>query len=314
MKRFFAVMLVLCMIFGLCACDIAEKLQQPGSFGGKMPGQMKPIEQESEKGSVSIISCRFADEVAAADGEFKSMLYTEREDRVYVDVVMEVRTEAEMTEDDFSGYVMYEDQRYDMQYCAEGEAATSVNDNPVTAPGGRVHLFTLVPDAAEGTDLEAVVTVDGQEHTCEVMEKDTRAPLDKKVKLSVGDKESLADGAVEFEVVSCKYTKVLRAQDTANAKQYNIGGPFLDLVLKVTNHSQQAMLKNSLAYTVEGEDFVRGSSRYETENNTDLESFYEIGAGKTEYVHFIFSVEENQTYADTAIRFNLLGVTACPGF
>ena len=315
MKRVLLILLSICLLVGLCACSPSVSQDKPEQTTA---GNTEPASEQTEdadsvpegnvNAKITLESCKFADEVRAADSECATMLYQDKEGKIYVDMVLFVMTDSEIDADAFAGYVMYDDQRYDMLFCVDSYTGVSVADDGVCAPGGRVHMFASLPDAAESADLTAVVAVNGKEFTSKVSEKESRAALDQKTELKVGDKKSVLDGLVEFEVISCKYTKVLQAQDTANTKQYTSSKPFVDLVLKITNNlsGEDMVLSDFFGYVV-GEEIVRANNKIEVDNNTDLESLSGVAPGKTEYVHVYVNVDEGQNTSDLAMRFNLGG-------
>ena len=319
MKRIFMMLLAVCILVSLCACSPSVSQENPKqTTAGNDEATVNQTEGSSNTPEintgvqVTLESCRFADEVRGADSECATMLYEDKDGKVYVDAVLFVLTDSEMDADAFTGYVVYDDLRYDMQFCVDSYTGVSVDDDGVYAPGGRVHMFASLPDAAETADLTAVITVNGKEYTSKVAEKDSRAALDQKTELRAGDKKSVLGGLVEFEVISCKYTKVLQAQDTANTEQYTSTKPFVDLVLKITNNmkNEEMVLTDFFGYVVVGEENVRADNRIEIENNTDLDYLSNVGVapGKTEYVHVYAGVEETQDVSNLAMRFNLAGV------
>lgn len=318
MKRIFMILLAVCILVSLCACSSSVPLENPKqTTAGNDEATVNQTEGSSNTPEtntgvqVTLESCRFADEVRAADSECATTLYENKEGKVYIDTVLTVRTDSTIEKDAFAGYVVYDDLRYDLQFCADSYTGVSVDEygDGVYYPGARVHMFTSVPDAAEGADIEVVVTVNGKEFTSEVAEKDTRTALEQKTELKIGDKKSFYDGLIEFEVVSCKYTKILRGQDVANSKQYSGTKPFIDLVLKVTNNAtgeEQTLGDAFFSYTIVEGEIVRGETKVETNNNTDLKflSLEGIAPGTTEYIHVYSVVEETQNMGDLMIRMN----------
>lgn len=329
MKRLLTLLLALCIATGLCACGQSHSENNTGQketaandpvhtqeHNENEEPETKPTENEeadisqNANAQITIESCRFADEVRAADSECATVLYEDKDGKVYIDAVMNVLVDAELDADVFSGYVFYDERRYELQYCLESYTNVAVTDKNVSVPGGRVHLFTSLPDAAENEDLEVVMNLNGKEYKSKVEAKDKRAPLEKKTQVKVGDKHSVMDGLITFEVISCKYTKYLQAQDTANTKQYTVGvGPIVDLVLKVTyNFTQkEGTYREVFGYVVINGENVRTGNRIENDNNTDVEhlSADDFAPGKAEYLHIFTGIEETQMGEDMAIRFNL---------
>ena len=152
--------------------------------------------------------------------------------------------------------------------------------------------------------MTAVITVNGKEYTAKVAKKEDHAGLGRKTEMKVGRKGTTYDGQVEFEVIACEVTEVLRGRDTANSKQYTGTKPFVDLVLKITNNMQGAddVLSHLFGYVIVDGEILRADTRIETENNTALESFTGIELGQAAYVHVVATAEENRI--DSAIRFN----------
>ena len=287
MKRFVLFALVLGILFGLCAC---------GSAG-------------SGKGPVTIESCRFAEEVRAADGECVSMYYPDGEGKVYVDVVLAIRTDTTISENAFSGYVTYDAEQYPLQYAREGANGNGLNEDDVTAPGGRVHMFTSLPDDAQDSKLTAVVTVNGTQYTAKVGKKLEKDPLKAKTKVKAGDKESVWDGKVTFEVVSCKYTEVIKPQNPESTAEYKTVDPVVDLVLKVTNNleGENQEIKNIFGYLLIDGELYSANDRMEINNNTELDYDTLVAPGKTAYVHIFANAEDAKDPDSLIMRFNIGG-------
>lgn len=185
MKCIFMMLLAVCILVSLCACSPSVPQENPKqTTAGNDEATVNQTEGssntlEANAGiQVTLESCRFADEVRGADSECATMLYEDKDGKVYVDAVLFVLTDSELDADAFAAYVVYDDLRYDMQFCVDSYTGVSVDDDGVYAPGGRVHMFASLPDAAETADLTVVITVNGKEYTSKVAEKDSRAALE----------------------------------------------------------------------------------------------------------------------------------------
>lgn len=303
-----ALVLTVSMLLTLSAC---------GSQDQNNGDAMKPSNDMSSAGSsagnveVVVEGCYFVKEIRAKDGEVATTAYPETDGKVYVDFVASIENQGdtEISADDVSGYVTYDDLRYDFQYCSESYTGVSVDDTEIPAnDAGRIHLFAKLPaDAEKETSLEAIVSIGGKEYKEKVKVADTADALTKKTELKAGDKESLLNGAVEFEVVNCVYSKYMTATDYANAEQYTVANKkIVDAVIKVTNNLPEGEITDIFGYVKIGDVVERANLKVETENNTELD-YGGIAPGKTEYVHIYVALDENTSADDAILRFNFGG-------
>lgn len=261
---------------------------------------------------VTFIGCNFADEVTALDKEYVGNVFSGSDDEVYVDLVLGVlnNSDEDFTEDSISAYVLYEDARYDMQFEMESDYSTGFLSygakNIVPGDYQIIHLFESLEKDAENEDLTVTYSVNGRDFECEVSPKDNRDALNRKTKVFVGDKVD-ANGLYKFEVVSCKTTKILKAQDLENTEQYepmSSGKEFFELVLKIKNNSDFA-LNDIRAYTEIDGEFVSATAAIETDNNTDIDQFGSLASGDEEYYHIYTTIDEDADTDGLLMRFNL---------
>lgn len=306
MKKNMVICFVVLMLLALTACG--EKEVTKNSVGNTQ------IDQASDEMKIELRSCKFAKEVRATDNECATSTYPAIDGKVYVDtVIVIINNSKDLTKKDFSGYVTYDERRYDLQYCIESYTLVSVENGDIPAAGkgsgGIVHLFASVPEeATESEKLTVHYTVDGKEYTSDVSSLDEeREPLVVKKELQKGDKESLYESTIEFEFVECKYTKYLQASDYANTEQYSGTKPFIDCVIKLTNKTTIGALTDIFGYSKINNEIIRADVRMETENNTKLEYLSQTGVepGQTEYIHISVPVDETIDKEQFILRFNL---------
>lgn len=187
------------MLLTLSACGSQEK---NNGDGAKPSNDMNSQLSSTGSAVATIEGCNFAKEIRAKDGEVATVTYPETDGKIYVDfvAVIENKGDTDIDADDVSGYVIYDDLRYDFQFCSESYTGVSVDDDAIPSNTmGRIHMFAKLPaDAEKETDLEAIVSIGGKEYKEKVKAIDTSDALTKKIELKVGDKESLMNGAVEF--------------------------------------------------------------------------------------------------------------------
>lgn len=319
MKKVSTIALTLTLLFALSACTDLLPGNNSSAPAASSPAQSTPAvstpTQEQEPAvatgtTFTLERCVFTDTVHAADDEFIGSAYTERTDRVYIDIVLRPSNPyGQFSSDNFRAFTMYEGRRYDFQYCVEGIVATSMDssaDDGQFVP--RLHLFTLVPASAESAgDLTVTCTINGKEQNLSVAKKSAPATLENKTEVKVGDKHSLFDGLVEFEVVDCKYADTLLARDIANSEQYTFYKPFLDVTLKVTNNTDWDLWGFLLPYMIIDDEIHRGTEKEENDAGTEVGTLTSLQPGQTKYIHLIQTLSEEQVTQENTMRFNLLG-------
>ena len=302
MKKIIALIsLALCMVFVFTAC----------SSGGKSSGNSAGIKETLKNCNIEVLACNFDDEVTGLDEEFVGSSFQKVDGRSFVNLILKVEntSTAELNEENISAYFMHNDLRYDMQMEIETKSLTSFGIETV-APGEVeiVHLIQRIDEEVKGSDITVKLTVDGKEFDVKVDAEDTRAPIEKKTKVSVGDTVDV-DGKYSFEVVSCKEKAYLSTTDEAKSEQYqSVDRKFVDMVIKLTNNSGFE-LKEMRAYTIIDNETYAGETSREINENTELEElmFESLKDGETEYCHAYAVVPENVDTAGAMVRFNLGG-------
>lgn len=315
MKKTLVLMLTLSLTMALAACSgpgftPASSPASSSSTQEDLPASSTPeLDELPAVTTFTVERCNFSDTVHAADNEYIGSLYDVQADQVYVDVVLRPSDPyGNFSPDNFRAYTMYEGQCYHFQYCVENTTATGVSRS---ADAGkfvpRLHLFTLLPNTAETTGTLAVTCIiNGEEMVLPVYQKPAPVTLENKIQVKPGDKYALFDNLVEFEVIDCKYAETLSARDAANSEQYTFNNPFMDVTLKVTNNTDQA-LWDIIPYTILGEEIHRGNGQVENDAGTAIEPSAPLQPGQTKYIHLIQTLSEEQLAQDTTMRFNLLG-------
>ena len=313
MKKFLSCTLALLLVLSLSACGQKEAT----------PDKDTPVPDSTPTSSAAIIAkdceftvlnCSFKKEVTAQDEELIGSSFSEREGKVFVDLVLKVKNtgNSEITKDTISGYFMYSDLRYDMQFEVESGTQTAFVSGTATVPAQEtaiVHLLALVDKAATSESLTVNYTIGDKQYTEAVKQEDTRTALQKKTKVSVGDK--IDNGLYSFEVIECTNKQYLQTTNLAEGKQYQPfgNGQFIHLLLKVKNNTSSS-LKSITTYTSVGDQITRGNSEKEIKNNLEMEELSNepLAAGEEQYCHLYVVVDENVNTAGLAIRFNLGGI------
>ncbi|MBR5239540.1 MAG: hypothetical protein IKW04_03055 [Clostridia bacterium] len=299
MKRIFAFLMITVLTVSLLAgCGVNQSQESSNTL------QVDGLE-------IEVLACEFDKEVMGIDEEFSGYGFTERDGKVWVNLMLKIKNNSEndIGEDELSGYFTYDDLRYDLQYELWSVAPTRNNDESIE-PGcvAVVSLVNLVDQAAMKEDLTVYYTVLDKQFEKKVAPMDTRTPFEKKVKVSVGDKIDV-EGLYEIEVLECKEKAYLQASDYENSEQYQTyEGKFVDLVLKVKNNSGSDF-EGVNGYTLVGEEFIRTAERIESQDNTELEwvSDSPMKNGEEGIIHLFVTVEEDYDTSDLAMRFNLAG-------
>lgn len=333
MKKLFAILIAMIMMFSTVGCDLLNNIKTPEEelevtatpsakvtqtpiSTPKATATSKPTatpneEPQNQTMNLTIESCRFAEKIRPMDVEYAANeLYSMTVGNIFVDVVLKITDNgAKVTKDTFSGNLEFDDARYDLKFCTEWDSSQGVDQNGVIEAnaGGRVHLYAIVPERANGADITVNFKAWGKEYSCKVQPMETVTDhFSVKTQLKKGDKISVND--LEIEVVDCQYTKVVRARDYDNSKQIGWTYPVVDCVLKITNNGKNVVNTLNSYMVIDGE-VLRARECYETNNNTDINQFNMIiGVGQTTYVHLIGGktaqeVEEGQR----VMRFNYGG-------
>lgn len=302
MKKTISLILALLLCLSLCACG----------NGSDSPAQTATNDTKAQaknqfSGDTEFLSCRFADEVHAADGELTAMLYQQIDGKVYVDLVFSVnnQTSEEISEEQISGWLIYQDVNTTLQYCRDNSVSTAVEKDPVL-PGEHayVHLFTRLPAEAENEKLTVHYTINGQEYQCDVAAKDTRDALSVKTEVHTGDVVDVPYSSCKFEVLDARVVENLQA---TNQKDTYYSGPFVLVKLQVTNNHPTHTLDDILAYTESDGEYYRFSTDVEINDNTDFASFAGIAPGESKTVAIYHKVSDVIDRNNVVVRFNVAG-------
>ncbi len=313
MKKILLVLTVLIMV----AVVLMSCQKTTDTIGGGYAE--KEVQAVSVDGlDIKILGCNFSEEISGRDKEYIGSYFPDRKKDIYIDLVLFIKNnkEVDFTGEDISGYIMYDDARNDMQVGIESLSSTGINDfiNPkelVIAPKsfGVVHLFTVIDEPAKNESIVVNYKINGKDFECEVLPEDNRGALERKTEVFVGDKVDV-NGLYEFEVISCKNTKIMKAQNLENTEQYQHYGKetFFELVLKVKNKTASD-LEEIRCYTEVDGELLRATSAIETNNNTDIDKWGDapLAAGEEEYYHIYTSLEEGTETDGLIMRFNLGG-------
>lgn len=273
------------------------------------------ITPESKKEfTFEVVECVFDNSITAVDEEYVYNSYAEKENSVYVDLVLRVANTGNtpLTGNDFSGYLIYNDTRYDMQTAIENVTGISVGVSEVKAKDvAKVHLFERLDKEAENSDITVTYTVSGKTYEEKVKPATNSSnSLDKKTEIKVGDVINV-DSRYSFEVIEASAVESVHAQDINASKQYKPIGKdkFAHVLIKLKNNSELPLSNsNALVYTITDDVISKGTFAKETSNNTDINSYVSLNGGEEEFVHLYVGVNDTDIAAGNVIlRFNLGG-------
>ncbi len=259
---------------------------------------------------VEVVSCMFDNELVGIDEEISTWGFQKIEGKVYVNLALKIFNNGTepFTEDDIKAYFEYDELRYDMQYELEVAIPTSYYDDEEVIPAGSVgivYLFDRVEEAAMSSDITVHYTIGENQYERAVDSLDPRTPFEKKIKVSAGDVLD-AGGIFDIEVISCKETKVLRAQNYEESKQYTPSkGKYIDFVVKIKNNFKKDLTGFS-GYVVVGDVVHRAEYIIETDNNTDLREDVLLKSGEENIMHVYAVVDEDVDTDGLSMRINLL--------
>ncbi len=322
MKKILAFTLAILLVLFTSACGKSNILpsgtpnntQNPGN--SETPNNADTLNKTETFANceITVLSCAFDKEVTAQDEEFIGSSFSERQGKVFVDLVLKVKNtgNTNITKDDITAYFMYNDLRYDMQFEIETNSTTafvSGDDGILPQTTATIHLFDLVEEAAINENLTVHYTVGEKNFDIAVAKEDTRNALAKKTQVSVGQK--IDNGDFSFEVIECSTKQYLQANNLEESQQYQpFGkGQFFHLLLKVKNNTAQP-LKSITSYTIVNDTIIRGNSEKEINNNTELEDldYQPLASGEEEYCHLYAVIDEGITTSGLILRFNLGGI------
>lgn len=258
---------------------------------------------------ITLLSCRFDQEVTAQDREYTAMLYADRANQVYVDMCFYVSPkffEGGKTLPHFAAEITYNEHTYELDYTIETGGNTSFEKAGVPTTGGYVHMITSLPDEAlDQEGLEVRYSIGSEQYTCQVGPIVTEGKLDNKTELSVGFQDTIYGGMVEIEVVDIRCEKYLVATKGGEDDRYDWYGSYtyVDVILKITNNFASESLSEPLGYTIDGDSMTRTACRVETDHNTKLEYLTSIEPGQTEYIHVYATIDDSSDEVGLRINF-----------
>lgn len=309
-----ALFLVLAMLLSLlagCDGDFGSSGDSTGSTSATEPSSTEPQKGYAPEG-ITLISCRFTQSVTALDKELITESFPDRDGEVYVDMLFYISPtyfEAGNTMPHFSAKIECGDSVYDLEYRIESFHNVAFAKESVPVTGGYVHMFTSLPETVMNMRIipEVQYSIDVDSYTCQIQPLSDEGKLDNKTELSVGFRDSVFGGKVDFEVVDIRCANYLVATKGGTDDWYGWFGAYyyVDMVLKITNHFATESIDGVFGYIVEGEEMTRTAFLEETQANTKLEDFTTIGPGQTAYVHVYAVVDEDRD--EVGLRFNFGG-------
>lgn len=290
MKKYLCLLLAALLMLALCAC-----------------GETSPSYTAVPSGDVQFVSCQFAQEIRAADGEVKTQFYQQVEGKIYVDLRFSVTncSASPIGKEDFSATLHYHDTLIPMQYCRETESATAVNEDAVSVgEHGNVHMFTLIPKEAVDDDLSVSYQVGGKTYWTKVEKTQTPLPMTGKTRLNVGDKVQIPYVDCELKVLEAGVVEQLQASKQTESFY---PGPYVLVKLQLTSNHGMIKISDVYAHTVIKEEQI--SLHVETENvqGTDLVAFSQLEPGRTTQLYLFAKLDEGETLNDDIVRFNIAG-------
>ncbi|MDO4617955.1 MAG: hypothetical protein Q4B31_00360 [Clostridia bacterium] len=262
--------------------------------------------------NVEVLSCEFDKEVMGIDEEMSSWGFTERNGKVYVNLALKITNNGTTTfnKDNISAYFEYEELRYDLQYELMSVAPINNNDDSITQDCvGIVYMLTTVDEAATSEDITVYYTINGKEYKEKVKPIDTRSALEKKIKVSVGDKFNVNE-LYDVEVMECSVKKYLQTTNFADSEQYqSYGKNFVDLIIKVKNNTSVELKEGIQGYVLVGDGGSSASTDIEIDNNTDLKDLdlAPLKSNEEGIIHIYATVDENEATDGLGMRFNFAG-------
>ena len=264
-----------------------------------------------------VVECVFDNSITAVDEEYVYNSYEEKENRVYVDLVLRVVNTGNtpVTENDFSGYLIYNNKRYDMQMAIEGATGVSLGASEVKAKDvAKVHLFAYLDKKAENSDITVTYTVSGKTYEEKVKPAiNSSNSLDKKTEIKVGYVINV-DSRYSFEVIEASSVEFIHAQNSSSSKQYKPlvkDKKFAHVLIKLKNNTELPVsYSNTLVYTITDDVVTKGKFAKETSNNTEIDTHGKVSlnADEEEFVHLYVDINDTDVAAGNLIlRFNLGG-------
>ncbi len=323
MKRILCLIIVVGMLFSLCACgDTGEGFDSSLNSGlsdnndasnndASVDSDEKDsvIKETTSSGyDIEVLCCEFDKEVMGLDEEISSWGFTERDGKVYINLTVKVtnNSKSEFGEDDIKGSYLYDGSTYDLQYSLAA-VCPSTKDEDMIPKGavGLINLISLIDEGAMNEDITVDFTIGGKEYHEKVGPIDTRSAFDKKTELKVGNKVNM-NGFYDIEVISCTEQKNLRPGASKNGYGLTFGEDekAIDLVLKIKNNTAEDF-KISMGYVaLKNGDLIRGDNRVETEDRTEF-TYDSIKPNEERYIHVFVGVEDTVNTSGLAMRYNI---------
>lgn len=307
-----AILLALVLVVGLFAgCGDHAGTTASSDEPSTEPTFTSPDKVYAPEG-ITLLSCQFTQTVTALDKELITEEFPDRTDEVYVDMLFYISPsyfESGETMPRFSAKIPCGDSTYEMDYRIEGAFNTGFLNESLPSTGGYVHMFVSVPEAVMNMRLvpEVQYSIGINQYTCQIQPLAEVGELDNKTELSVGFKDSVFDGKVDFEVVDIRCANYLVATKGGESDRYGWFGAnyYVDVVLKITNNFTTESIDELFGYIVEGNEKTRTGFMVETNLNTKLDDFVSIEPGQSAYVHMYMVLDETRN--EVGVRFNFGG-------
>lgn len=312
MKKFallFALVLVIGMLAG-CSDGAPTTTEAPSGQTSTQPATTAPALPEGDYApeGITLLSCRYTQEVTGQDLEGTVEVFANRSNQVYVDMVFYVSPtffENNPIFPHFAAHVIYDDYTYDLQFKAESLNNVAFSGSGVPKKGGYLHMIASLPDEAMEEVKQVQYSIGSQQYTCPIAPLAQVGVLDNKTELSVGFQDSVYDGKVDFEVIDIRFQSYLLATKGGSNDHYNApsGKMYVDVILKVTNNFASEELDGIYGYIIDGNTKTRTNLQVESIDHSRLEHLIVIAPGQELYVHMIATVEADCKEVGMRINF-----------
>lgn len=310
-----ALLLALVMVIGTlagCGGGADNTTAAPTTAPSTTPADTEPsapaVEYAPE--GITLLSCRFDQEVTALDRECTAMMYTDLPGQVYVDMIFYVSPaffEGGKTLPHFAAELTYDEYTYQLEYSIETPGNTSFETASLPATGGYVHMMTSLPEKALNPEetLEVRYAIGDRQYTCQVGSLISEGKLDNKTELTVGFQDAIFGGMVDLEVIDIRCEKYLVATKGGENDRYDWYGTYtyVDIILKITNNFASESITAPLGYIIKGNSIIKTAYMVETEHNTKLDDLTSIEPGQTQYIHVYATIDESIEKAQLRINF-----------
>lgn len=302
MKKILLFFLCFLMLATMCACSIIS----PNT--GKETAEVTDSAPVLPEGAVilELESCSFVKKIYSSyDPEIAGNFIPEKEGKIYVDCVFSVVQNSIVVSDmDFSADIEFKGEKYPFNFCYE------LNDNAgirtqagfPSNTGGKIHLFATLPaEAEEKTDLEVTISAYGEEYVSLVAPRSQTGPLEDKVLLKANTEYNPQSG-LTFKLLGAGKYAYISAWQAEESKKYKGDGDVYDVVIEITNNTDEA-IKKIYSYTFNEEGPIKGSSLIENADHNDLLSLseYPLEKGQKGIVHVYLYADDS----DGTLRMNI---------